>query len=262
MTETALDRAHALMEAASEEGAPRLAFYHCLADTQLFVLLTEEGTGDHVTPQTFDVDGTDFALAFDTEERLAGFTGGGPAPYAMLPGRTLAGMLSGAGAGLGLNLDAAPSSILLPPEALGWLAETLGQGGGAEATARPESVSAPEGVPEALLSVLDAKLARAEGLASHACLAGVRYAGGASGHVVMFIGTAPGAEGALTRAVSEALTFSGIEAGALDVGFAAPQSALAQRFEKVGLRFDLPRASAPPERAAPGSDPSRPPRLK
>ncbi|MFX0541908.1 SseB family protein [Roseovarius sp. S4756] len=261
MIETALDRAHAAMEAAGDDGAPRLVFYHCLADTQLFVLLTGEPEGDHVTPQTFDLEGTGYALAFDTEERLSGFAGGA-APYAMLPGRTLAGMLADAGAGLGLNLDAGPSSILLPPEALGWLAETLGQGGGAEAQTRPEAVTAPEGVPQALLSALDAKLARAEGLASHACLAGARYSGGATGHVLMFIGAAPGAEGTLTRAVSEALTFSGIEAGALDVGFATAESALAVRLEKVGLRFDLPRASAPLERAAPGSDPSRPPRLK
>ena len=261
MTETALDRAHAAMEAASEDGAARLAFYHCLADTQLFLLLTEEPTGDHVSPRTFEVEGAAYALAFDDEARLAGFTGG-PAPYAVLPGRTLAGMLAAEGAGLGLNLDAAPSSILLPPEALGWLAETLGQGGGDEAGAQIEAVSAPEGVPQALLTALDAKLARAEGLASHACLAGARYAGGASGHVLMFIGAAPGAEPALTRAVSEALTFSGIEAGALDVGFAEVGGQLAQRLERVGLRFDLPQATAALQRAAPGSDPSRPPKLR
>lgn len=261
MTETALDRAHAAMETADDDGAPRLAFYHCLADTQLFVLLDEEASGDTVAPRTFEMDSVAYALGFDTEDRLAGFAGGA-APYAMLPGRTLAGMLSEAGAGLGLNLDAAPSSILLPPEALGWLAETLGQGGGAEASARPEAVSAPEGVPQALLNVLDAKLARAEGLASHACLAGARYAGGATGHLLLFIGPAPGAETALTRAVSEALTFSGIEAGALDVGFADVGSPLAERVEKVGLRFDLPQRPVAAPRPAPGSDPEKPPKLK
>lgn len=261
MIETALDRAHAAMEAAGEDGAPRLAFYHCLADAQLFVLLAEEAGSGDAAPRTFEVDGEVYALAFDDEARLAKFAAG-PAPYAVLPGRTLATILAGQSAGLGLNLDAAPSSILLPPEALSWLAETLGQGGGDEAGAQIEAVTAPEGVPEALLSVLDAKLARAEGLASHACLAGARYVGGASGHVLMFIGAAEGAESALTRAVSEALTFSGIEAGALDVGFADSGSALAQRLEKVGLRFDLPKASAPLQRAAPGSDPSRPPKLK
>lgn len=260
MSKTALDRAHAAMDCAPEDGASRLGFYHCLADTQLFLLLSEEPEGDHVTPRTFEVDGATYALAFDDEERLAGFTGA-PAPYAVLPGRTLAGMLAAGGAGLGLNLDVAPSSILLPPDALSWLAETLGQGAMAEEAARPETVNAPEAVPQALLAALDAKLARAGGLASHACLAGARYTGGAMGHVLFFIGATPGAEGALTRAVSEALTFSGIEAGALDVGFADEGSALAGRLERVGLRFDLPQAAVV-TRAAPGSDPDKPPKLR
>lgn len=259
--ETPLDRAHARMEAAPDDGAARLAFYHCLADTQLFLALEGEGSGDDVTPQTYAVEGAEYALAFDSEERLSEFAGGS-AEYASLPGRTLAAMLAEAATGLGLNLDVAPSSILLPADALGWLSETLEQGGGAEAGTRLERVSAPEGVPEALLTALDAKLGRAEGLADHACLAGAKFAGGAAGHVLIFIGAAEGAERTLTRAVSEALTFSGIEAGALDVGFAEAGSTLATRFERVGLRFDLPQPPKPEARPAPGTDPDAPPKLR
>ncbi len=261
MAETELDRAHAVMEAGAEDGAARLGFYHSLADTQLFLLLTAEPAGDDISPQTYDFEGVPHALAFDTEERLAEFTGAA-VPYAALPGRVLAGMLAGAGAGLGLNLGVAPSSILLPPEALGWLHETLGQGGGAEGAARPDALTPPGNVPQSALSALDAKLARAGGLASHACLAGTRYAGGETGHLLVFIGAAPGSEAALTRAVSEALTFSGVEAGTLDVGFTDAGSVLAQRVERVGLRFDLPKADAPEPRAAPGSDPEKPPKLR
>ncbi|WP_113913178.1 SseB family protein [Roseovarius dicentrarchi] len=259
MAETDLDRTHTAMEAGG--GAARLGFYHALADAQLFLLLLAEPEGDDIAPQTYEVDGVAHALAFDTEERLAEFTGAA-APYAALPGRVLAGMLAGAGVGLGLNLGVAPSSILLPPEALTWLNDTLGQGGGAEAGARPDALTAPGNVPQAVLAALDAKLARAGGLASHACLAGSRYAGGETGHLLIFIGAALGAETALTRAVSEALTFSGIEAGTLDVGFAEVGSALAQRIERVGLRFDLPAPEAPQTLAAPGSDPSKPPKLR
>ncbi|PVA09313.1 hypothetical protein DC366_14385 [Pelagivirga sediminicola] len=259
MAKTELDRAHAAMEAG--DGAERLGFYHALADCQLFVLLTEEARGDDISPQTYDLEGVAHALAFDTEARLAEFTGA-IAPYAALPGRTLAAMLAGAGAGLALNLGVAPSAILLPPEALIWLDRTLGQGGGAEGGARPEALTAPQGVPQAVLSALDAKLARAAGLASHACLTGARYAGGGAGHLLIFIGAAAGAETVLTRAVSEALTFSGVEAGTLDVAFAGTGSALAERAERVGLRFDLPKPETPARRAAPGSDPSKPPKLK
>lgn len=259
MSETELDRAHVAMEAGSDAG--RLAFYHTLADAQLFLLLTKEPTSDDISPQTYDLEGVPHALAFDTEARLAEFTGA-IAPYAALPGRTLAAMLAGAGAGLGLNLGVAPSAILLPPEALSWLDDTLGQGGGAEGGARPEALGAPHGVPQEVLTALDAKLARVGAIASHACLVGVRYAGGATGHLLIFVGAADGADGILTRAVSEALTFSGIEAGTLDVGFAALGSPLAARAERAGLRFDLPKPAEPAPRAAPGSDPGKPPKLK
>lgn len=260
MTETELDRAHAAM-AADEEGAARLAFYHALADAQLYLLLSEEAQGADISPQTYDLEGAPHALAFDTEDRLAEFTGA-IAPYAALPGRTLAGMLAEAGAGLALNLGVASSAILLPHEALAWLAGTLGQGGGTESGARPEALTPPREVPEALLRALDAKLARASGLASHACLTGARYAGGEAGYLLVVVGAAEGAETALTRAVSEALTFSGVEAGALDVGFAPAGSALAERAARVGLRFDLPHLEAPEAPAAPGSDSEKPPKLK
>jgi hypothetical protein len=259
--ETDLDRAHAIMEAAPEDGAARLGFYHALADSQLFLLLTEEALGDDISPQVCDLDGVAHALAFDSEDRLSEFTGTA-APYAALPGRALSTMLAGAGVGLGLNLDVAPSSILLPPEALGWLSETLGQGGGAETAALPETLSPPRDLPQAVLSALDTKLARATGLAGHACLAGVRYADGAAGHLLIFIGALEGAEATLTRAVSEVLTFSADDVGAFDVGFAEPGSTLAQRVERVGLRFDLPQAKASAPRAAPGSDPDKPPKLR
>jgi hypothetical protein len=62
--------------------------------------------------------------------------------------------------------------------------------------------------------------------------------------------------------VSEALVFSGIEAGALDVGFTTPDSAFADRLGRVGLRFDLPEVAERVERVAPGSDPDSPPKLR
>ena len=261
MAETELDRTHAAMEAASEDGAARLAFYHALADSQLFLLLVAEPEGDDIAPQTYEVDGAPHALAFDTEDRLAEFTGA-IASYAALSGRTLAGMLAGAGAGLGLNLGVASSSILLPPEALVWLEQTLAEGGGTEGSLRPEALVPPENIPQPMLKALDAKLARAGGLASHACLVGTRYPGGEAGHLLVFINVAPGSEETLTRAVSEVLTFSATPTGPFDVGFAAEGSALAQRVEKVGLRIDLPKPDAPAQPSAPGSDPDTPPRLR
>jgi hypothetical protein len=258
---TPLDIAHAAMEAAPEEDALRLRFYERLADAELFLLLAEEPDGDRITPQIFDLDHGPTVLVFDREDRLAGFAGG-IAAYAALPGRVIVAQLAGQGAALAVNLGA-PSAMILPAEVLGWLAETLAHAP-TETAARPEAFVPPAGLPEALLTALDAKLARATGLATAALIAGVRYAGGRRGHVLAFVDAAPGAEEPLARAVAEALTFSGIEAGELDVTFLTAGSAPHLAMQAQALRFDLtpppaPEASTP---ASPGMDPARPPVLR
>lgn len=262
MTTTPLDDAHAAMDAAPEDDAARLRFFERLADSELFVLLTEEPRDENLSPEVFEVEDTSFLLAFDREDRLADFVGR-PAPYAALPGRVIAGMLAGQGVGLGLNLDVAPSSMLLPAEALMWLVETL-QSGPEETEARITEITPPKGLPEVLLAALDQKLARATGLASMAYLVAAVYDTGAKGHVLAFVDPAEGAEAALARAVSEALVFSGIEAGMLDVAFFRASDPMAARLAKVGLRYDLPQPEERVEviRPAPGSDPDSPPILK
>ncbi|KGB81919.1 MAG: hypothetical protein CL814_17700 [Confluentimicrobium sp.] len=260
--ETPLDRAHATMEAAPGDDALRLRFFERLADSELFLLLAAEPDGDNITPQVFDLEGGSFVLVFDREERLADFVGS-TAPFAALSGRLIATMLEDQGIGLGVNLGVAPSSILIPAEAVGWLAVTLAQRP-TEVEALPVEITAPGGLPDVLLGALDAKLASAAGLAPLAYLAGVTYEGGQRGHMLAFVDAAPGAEGALAQAVGEALTFSGIEAGALDVAFFDASDPVAPRLARVGLRFDLP-ALARPERAepsAPGMDPDKPPKLR
>ncbi|SEQ11128.1 SseB family protein [Thalassovita taeanensis] len=259
---TALDTAHAAMAANDRDEAARLRFYERLADSELFLLLSEEAVDESVSPELFELSDHSFVLVFDREERLAQFVGQ-PAPYAALSGRVIAGLLADQGIGLGVNLEVAPSSILIPPEAVEWLAQTLGHGPD-EAEARIEEVGRPQGLPEALLTALDAKLATAGGLAHAAYLVAARYDGGGNNHLLAFVDAVPGAEGALAKAVAEALTFSGIEAGALDVSFVRASEPLAAKLAQWGLRFDLPhpQAVAEVQRAAPGSDPAKPPILR
>ncbi|QFT48203.1 hypothetical protein FIU97_16590 [Roseivivax sp. THAF40] len=260
--ETPLDAAFAAMEAAPEDDAARLRFYERLADTELHLLLAKEMEGETLDPEIFEVEDASFVLVFDSDARIARFVGK-PAPYAALPGRVIANMLAGQGVGLALNIEVAPSAYLVPPEAVAWLSETLGHGP-QEAAARPQELHPPRGLPEDLLSALDAKLGRAAGLAQKAYLAAVTYDDGSRGHLLGITGAKEGAEGPLARAVNEALVFSGIEAGALDVVFLADSDAFTARIARVGLRFDLPepesRARVVP--APPGSDPDKPPRLK
>ena len=259
MTEivTLLDAAHAAVSADPENVALRLRFYERLADGEMILLLAREAVGDQLEPRVFDLEGGPVVLVFDREERLSAFSAG-MAPYAALPGRVIAGMLKGQGIGLGVNLGVAPSSMLLPAEAMDWLAMALETGPEA-AEGVPEEFLAPKGLPEAVLTGLDTKLAKAAGLASAALLAAVVYAGGRRGHMLAFLDAAPGAEAALARAVSEALVFSGVEAGEIDVAFLASEAAVAVAMARVALRFDLPEVT-PPEPAPPPAD--KPPRLR
>ncbi|KAA9010410.1 SseB family protein [Histidinibacterium aquaticum] len=257
--ETAIDRAHAAMEAAPEDDAARLRFWERVADAELNLLLEREIEADSVEPRLFEIEGVSYALAFDRADRLTGFTGQASA-YAELSGRALAQMMAGQGIGLGLNIEVAPSAMLIPPDAVEWLAATLGEGP-AEAEGRIEEVRAPAALPEVLLGALDQKLATAAGLARTAWLAQVGYAGGGQGTLLAFVDAAPGAERALAGAVREALVFSGVEAGALDVAFFAGEDPVAAAIARHGVRIDLPELQRS-ERRAPGSDPVRPPKLR
>ncbi|SHF58498.1 SseB protein N-terminal domain-containing protein [Loktanella atrilutea] len=256
---TDLDRAHAAMDTSDDL---RLRFYETLADSDLFVLLDVEPEGDSVRPSLFTVDGGEYALVFDAEERLSAFVGRA-APYAGLPGRALAQMMAGQGIGIALNLQVAPSEMLIPADAVDWLATTLDHTP-EQAEARLTGVSRPTGLPESVLEALDRKLTRAAGLADHALLVAAEYEDGGRGHVLAFVDAPDTAHAALAHAAGEALTFSGIDAGTMDVMFVASTDAVAQRLARVGLRFDLPELSRPTPAVpmAPGSDPNAPPKLR
>ena len=267
-TPTPFDLAHAAMEADPDDDGARLALYNFLTDAEMFLLLEAEPVDDVLRPQTFETEEGDFVLAFDLEERLSAFTGI-PAPYAALPGRVIAQYLAGEGVGLALNLGVAESAMLLPPEALEWLTETL--------TLAPETAQGTPvafGVPSispaaliALLTALEAKFARLAGYAAQALLAAVRYDDGRRGHMLGFLGAQPGAEPALATAVAEALVFSGQEAGELDVAFFTGAESAFKELSEVAQVFDRPEPEAETDQviepgSAPGMDPTRPPILR
>ena len=254
---TPLDRAAMAM---GEDAEAERAFWGELAGTELYLALEDDAGGDTVTPQIFEVEGARYVLAFDRPERLAAFAEG-PAAHATLSGRSLAAMLAGQGIGLALNPEAGASSMLLGPEAIDWLAQLLDGPAPAEVTARVEEIAPPGDLPEQLLLALDRRLATATGRARMAYLVRATGGGGA-GHLLAFVDPAPGAEAALAALVQEALIFSGLEAGALDVTFLPATSPVAARLAKVGLRFDLPQPETASPPAPPGMDPDRPPRLR
>ena len=260
--ETPLDIAHAAMARDPDDDAARLRYYAQLADGMLFLMLEAEASGGAVAPRVVETEDGPLVLGFDREDRLAE-AAGAPVAYAELPGRVIAAQLAGQGVALGINLGVAKSAFLVAPEALGWLSTLLGREP-EEADARPRTFSRPTGLPDAILRALDAKLARAQGLAEAALLAAVAYEDGRQGHMLAFLDAPEGAQAALARAASEALTFSGIEAGEMDVTFLASRDGAAEAMARVALRFDLrpPDVEAPAPPAAPGSDPARPPKLR
>ncbi|MCF6445444.1 SseB family protein [Nereida sp. MMG025] len=254
--QTQLDAAHADMDASD---AARLRFYECLAASELFLLLSKEADGEDISPDVFEVEGNQFVLVFDRIERLTAFAEKS-VPYVAVSGRVLAQMLAGQGIGLGVNLSVAPSEVLIPSDAVDWLHQTLGNRP-TEMTATPKEIRPPTGLPEHLVSALDAKLATASGLANHALLVSVVYDDNSRGSLLAFIDAAAGAEGALAQAVGEVLTFSGLDAGVLDVGFLRSADPIVGTLQDKGLRFDLPQLVMPDPPKAPGMDPDKPPRL-
>lgn len=263
MEETELDIAHRAMAEAPENGVARLGFYAKLCNCELFLLLEREAEGDEISPGVFDLGDGPVLLAFDNEERLAAFAEG-PVPYAALPGRLLAQLLQGAGIGLGVNLGVARSSTLLPADAVDWLA-TMVERAPEPVRERPVSVAPPSGVPQALLTSLEGTLAGVVGLAAGAWLAAAAYADGREAHVLAFEAAAPGAKMALSQAAAEAVAFSGLDDGGLDVTFLPAGDPVVPQLARVGFRFDLePVVTSEPERRprAPGTDPKRPPILR
>ncbi len=259
---TPLDTAQSAMDAAPEDTTKRRAFYERVADSELFLVLETEATNDKIQPALFPVEDEHYALVFDTEERWSEFTQT-PAPFLAAAGRELTAMLAGQNIGLGINLAVAPSSMLLPANAVDWLHQTLGAA--PEATeATPSAIYPPGQLPETLITALDTKLATMAGLAKFAYLAEIEYENRPRTHVMAFIDAIPDAEPAIASAISEALTFSGVEAGSLDVIFLNATNKLSGALAKNGLRFDLPEL--PKQQTltieAPGSNPDKPPILR
>lgn len=245
------DVARAFNDAPDDETRAR-ALFATLAATELCLLLAEEARNETIQPKLFPLETGPVALAFDSEDRLSEFAG--PAPFAALSGRALAGLLAGREIGLGLNLGT-DVETMLPPLALDWLAEQ--RVAAHEADTRPVAFHQPTGVPEHLLPELEARVASTEGLALKAVLAKAEYADGTRRTIIGFLGAQPGAEGALSVLIGEVLAISGLDAAGYDIAFLPENSQAAARLMTVGLAIEIPKPHAPSP-----PDPSRPPKLR
>tara|TARA_B110001450_G_scaffold238613_1_gene245748 strand:+ start:575 stop:1351 length:777 start_codon:yes stop_codon:yes gene_type:complete len=256
---TPIDIAHADMKADESNDTARLRFYERLIDCELFMLLEAESDGINIKPDLFEVEEQQVALVFDKEDRLADFANK-IVPFAALSGRSIVSMITEKNISLGLNLAVAPSSIILPPNVISWMAETISNGP-TVSKAKIKEVFSPRTLPEVVISALDSKLATMIGYADIAYLAEVKYDNDMQSSVIIFINAKAEAEEAIANAISETLIFSGIEAGILDVIFLDAKNPVCAKLAKHGLRFDLPKPEEKNHLTAPGLNPNKPPIL-
>lgn len=261
---TPLDQAHALMTERPDDLSARLRFFGKLAETELIVLVKGEIGDDALTPQQFDLDDGPVVLAFDTEDRLTDFTGA-PSAYAAMPGRVVAVQMAGQGIGLGVNLGVAPSSILLPPEALDWLAETVSSAADQVIARRPRSFLPPTDCPITIIAALGDVFRRVGGMADHAFFAMADTGQGGGQPILAVIGADAARHDALARMISETVAFAGQPDWMPDVVFLTAEDPALPALAEVAHRFEMPlpqASSGPGNPAAPGTDPNRPPILR
>ncbi len=261
---TPLDQAHAVMAERPDDLSARLRFFGKLAETELIVLVKGETGTDALTPQQFDLEDGPVVLAFDTEDRLTDFTGA-PSAYAAMPGRVVAVQLAGQGVGLGVNLGVAPSSILLPPDALDWLAETVSSAADQVMSRRPHTFLPPTDCPITIIAALGDVLRRVGGMADHALFALADTGQGAGQPILAVIGADDARHDALARMISETVAFAGQPDWMPDVVFLKEGDPALPALAEVAHRFEMPaphEGSVAAQPAAPGTDPNRPPILR
>lgn len=257
--DTPLDLAYLAMQ---DDDANAPAFYARFLEAELFLLLESEVAGDAAQPLVLETSDGSLVLVFDLEDRMAAFNEQ-PSDYVALSGRRIAKMLSGQGVAIGLNLGEAPSAMVLPVEAVDWLAAAA-IGDDTVVEAKPLEISKPVGVPEALVAALDGKLANMGGVVGAAYLVSAQYEGGESGHMLALVNVPEAAKTGVSEALSEALRFSGVEAGQLDLAFLNADDAHLESFVRAGLGFEIPELVLPKTTGpkAPGMDPDSPPILR
>ena len=262
MQETGLDRAYQALVEQDDALEARMAFFGLLADSELFLVLRAESDGATAEPMVIETSDGSYALAFDSEERLAEFAAV-PMDYAAMAGRRVAALLAEAGLGLSLNPGVSPSEAAFPHEVMAWLAEAT-QSQNQQAEARMTALGPPVGLPDVLLQVLDSRLANMAGVASAAWLAQASYDDGGQQHVLAMVDVPAMAQPGVAEAIGSALRFAALEAGALDIVFLPVDDPRLPVFTRVGLGFDVPSLvlPEPPKAQAPGSDANKPPRLR
>ena len=224
-----------------ENNDARLNYYGVLADTNLFLLLEQEPSNEILEPKFIQLEGKNFALAFDSEESLSEFYGEA-ATFAEVTGRVLAKMLLEEKIGLGINLGVSEGELLLPWEIIEWFVNVLDEAPNLVQTT-PKKFLRAKAFPEVLFKALQEKLMPAVGLFDEIWVCAVEYNEDETSHLICLMGVQNSAQQAIVKSINEFLSFTDIELGNIDVAHFSYDDEVCTKIREIGIKLEFPKVS-------------------
>ena len=224
-----------------ENNDARLNYYGVLADTNLFLLLEQEPSNEILEPKFIQLEGKNFALAFDSEESLSEFYGEAAA-FAEVTGRVLAKMLLEEKIGLGINLGVYEGELLLPWEIIEWFVNVLDEAPNL-VQITPKKFLRAEAFPEVLFKALQEKLMPAVGLFDEIWICAAEYNEDESSHLICLMGVQTSAQQAIVKSINEVLSFTNIDLGNIDVAHFSYDDEVCTKIREIGIKLEFPKVS-------------------
>lgn len=224
-----------------ENNDARLNYYGVLADTNLFLLLEQEPSNEILEPKFIQLEGKNFALAFDSEESLSEFYGEAAA-FAQITGRVLAKMLLEEKIGLGINLGVSEGELLLPYEVVEWFVNVLDETPDL-VQANPKKFLPANAFPEIMFQALQEKLEPAVGLFDEIWICAVEYNEDEISHLICLMGAQKSAQQAIVKSINEALFFTDINLGNIDVAHFNYDDEACSKIRAIGVKLEFPQVN-------------------
>ena len=224
-----------------ENNDARLNYYGVLADTNLFLLLEQEPSNEILEPKFIQLEGKNFALAFDSEESLSEFYGEAAA-FAEVTGRVLAKMLLEEKIGLGINLGVYEGELLLPWEIIEWFVNVLDEAPNLVQNT-PKKFLRAEAFPEILVKALQEKLMPAVGLFDEIWICAVEYNEDETSHLICLMGVQNSAQQAIVKSINEVLSFTNIDLGNIDVAHFSYDDEVCTKIREIGIKLEFPKVN-------------------
>ena len=205
------------------------------------MLLEQEPSNEILEPKFIQLEGKNFALAFDSEENLSEFYGEA-AEFAQITGRVLAKMLLDEKIGLGINLGVSEGELLLPYSVIEWFVSVLDETPNLVQTT-PKKFLRAIAFPEVLFKALQEKLMPAVGLFDEIWICAVEYNKDETSHLICLMGVQNSAQQAIVKSINEVLSFTDIDLGNIDVAHFSYDDEAFTKIRDIGIKLEFPEVS-------------------